>query len=322
MNNGSGVSPEEPTNTFVSLSARQQAHGFTLIELLVVMAIIAVLIGLLIPAVQRVREAANRAACTNNLKNCGLAAHNFESAHRRFPPGAVIGPFRDANVTTRAVHGCWPFLLPYLEQEALHHNYRWDVSWSATENQPVVTTQLPILQCPSADRNRLGAGLTKTDGLGACTDYAPVKEVSDVLADQDLIDPVANYQGAMDTNYMARLSDFKDGTSNTLLMAEVAGRPTRWRVGREVRDLFTLGGPWAASSNLLPIWGSSADGTALLGHCAVNCTNYENIYSFHSGGANVVFVDGSVRFLKATLDIRIVAKLVTRAGGEIVPPID
>src|SRR5262249_31809037 len=128
----------KPPRTLREMAPR----AFTLIELLVVIAIIAVLIGLLLPAVQKVREAANRTACTNNLKNGGLALHQFESAQGRFPPGAVIGPFLPAGVTTRATHGCWPFLLPYLEQQALYNQYRWDLNWIDPVNQPVVTTQL------------------------------------------------------------------------------------------------------------------------------------------------------------------------------------
>ena len=106
--------------------------------LLVAIAIIAVLIALLVPAVQGVREAAARQYCQNNLKQLGLACHNFASDHRWLPPGAVIGPFLDAHVTTTAQHGVFPFLLPYLEQQQLGNQYRWDVSYNAPANQPTV----------------------------------------------------------------------------------------------------------------------------------------------------------------------------------------
>src|SRR5438128_2545572 len=105
---------------------RRRSSGFTLMELLVVIAIIAVLIGLLLPAVQKVREAANRIQCGSNLKNVGLALHNFENTHGRFPPGGVVGPFPPAGVPNTTTHGWGPFLLPYLEQQPLADQYRWD----------------------------------------------------------------------------------------------------------------------------------------------------------------------------------------------------
>src|SRR5579871_6491195 len=274
---------------------RFATRAFTLIELLVVMAIIGVLIALLLPAVQKVREAANRAQCTNNFKNAALAMHHFECAHGCFPPSTVIGPFLPLGITARgATHGCWPFLLPYLEQEALFRQYQWNVNWSDPANRAVVMTPLKVLQCPSAAPNRLASGLFPGDGLGACTDYVPVKQVNSQLADNGLIDKVGDYRGALDANHMVPLSDIMDGTSNTLLIAEEAGLPSRWQRGEENADLFTPGGPWASAANVLQVWGSSADGATVSGPCALNCTNYTNIYSFHPGGANAAFADGSV----------------------------
>src|SRR5262249_15118976 len=98
-------------------------RGFTLVELLVVIAIIAVLIGLLLPAVQKVREAANRIKCTNTLKQVGLALHQFHDENGGLPPGEVAGPFPRLGVMTTASHGSWTFLLPYLEQHLLFDMY-------------------------------------------------------------------------------------------------------------------------------------------------------------------------------------------------------
>ena len=292
--------------------------AFTLVELLVVIAIVAVLIGLLLPAVQKVREAANRIKCTNNLKQIGLALHNFENARGKFPPGAVIGPFPEAGVTTSAQHGVFPFLLPYLEQQ--QNQYRWDVSYNAPANQPTVATQLRILQCPSAEPDRLVTeaefpGAWSGGRTAACSDYNGIRGMDRMLADGGWIDPVGNYEGALTQNRMVRFADITDGTSNTILMAEAAGRPKLWRAGRLV-DGVSDGAAWAAPG-LLHGRGSAPDGIVQPGHCAINCTNQREVYSFHPGGANVLMADGSVCFLKESIDIRVFAGLVTRAGGEV-----
>jgi prepilin-type N-terminal cleavage/methylation domain-containing protein/prepilin-type processing-associated H-X9-DG protein len=308
-------------------------HGFTLVELLAVIAIIAVLIALLLPAVQKVREAANRMACANNLKNLGLALHHYENTHSRFPPGGVDRPFPEAGVTTRTTHGWGTFILPFIEQESLASRYDWDKSHSALENQPVAETQLRIFQCPSAaEQDRfMTFGTWAANGTrGACTDYAAVLGVSPELADMGLIDRVGLYEGVMPFNRMVRHSEITDGTSNTILVTECAGRPRHWRVGRNgpepTQEHHVGGGPWTGWTNGLEIQGSPFDGGSLVvtqtkgapGPCALNCTNQWEVYSFHPGGANAVFADGSLHFLKADMSIRVLASLATRAGGEVV----
>jgi prepilin-type processing-associated H-X9-DG protein len=121
---------------------------------------------------------------------------------------------------------------------------------------------------------------------------------------------------------MTRLAAITDGTSNTILLTEDAGRPRQWRAGKPGSDQTVLGGPWAGFNTGVMLQGSSHDGATRPGQCAINCTNDREVFSFHPGGANAVFADGSAHFLKADMSIRILAALVTRAGGEVVSASD
>jgi len=313
-------------------------RGFTLIEILVVIAIIGILIGLLLPAVQKVRDAANRMNCSNNLKQIGLALQNYEGVHGHFPPGAE-GPLNPNFPQYAGLkhHALGSHLLPYLEQSSLAAQYSRDVSWFDPPNQAVVNTPLRVWQCPSAEANRIQQGPLPTvapppstpfAGTAACGDYAGMGYVDAALELTGLIDPAngerdeqKHQDGAFAANRTRSVHEFPDGTSNTILVAECAGRPQLWRAGRKVPNAWLSGGPWA-SRNLLWTRGASSDGSAFYGPCAINCTNDRAVYSFHPGGANVVFADGHVRFLKASIDIRVFARLVTRAGGEVVSDSD
>ena len=304
--------------------------AFTLIELLVVIAIIGTLIALLLPAVQKVREAANRMKCTSNLHNLGLACHNFEQVHGHLPPGVARGSFATpkGNIPPGAVHGFAPFLLEFIERDDLARRYRWDVSYNDAANQPTVATHVRILQCPSAEPDRLVTeaefpGAWSGGRRGACSDYNGIWWMDVRLASQPygLIDDLGSnqsaYEGVLTENRMVRVSEITDGTSNTILMAEDTGRPKRWQAGQLIPGVYTNGAAWS-TNGLLQGQGSTPNGVTQPGPCAINCTNSREVYSFHPGGANVLMADGSVRFLRAGIDIRIFARLVTRAGGEIV----
>ena len=307
---------------------RSRRSAFTLIELLVVIAIIAILIGLLLPAVQKGREAANRMKCSNNLKQLGLAMHQHHDTHKVFPPGVVIAPATvPQGQVVQGAHGFGPFLLPFIELEPLARIYRWEKRSQGPENQPVATTHLKVFQCPTAASDRR---ITKVEdpqnysygGWGATTDYTGIKEIDARLVDLRLVDRANEYWGVLttsldNTDFLTRIGDIKDGTANTILLAESAGRPTLWRAGRPVPEVYAKNAAWVGGT-LIFGQGSTPDGATKLGRCAINCTNDHEVYSFHPGGANAVFADGSVRFLKASLDMRMFARLATRAGGEVV----
>jgi prepilin-type processing-associated H-X9-DG protein len=125
------------------------------------------------------------------------------------------------------------------------------------------------------------------------------------------------YQGVMRGNFLARIADILDGTSNTLVITEDAGRPQIWRVGRLVAGR-TSGAGWADRDNEFITHGFTSDGATDPGPCHTNCTNNNENYSFHIGGANGVFADGSVRFYSSSMSIRIMGRLITRAGRETV----
>jgi prepilin-type processing-associated H-X9-DG protein len=214
-------------------------------------------------------------------------------------------------------HGWGPFILPFIEEQPLFDRYHWDLKLSDPLNQEVVAHPLKIFHCPSAAPNRFyfGDPFASYGGKGVCGDYAPTWYVDPALTRGDS-------QGVLTPNCMTKLTDITDGASNTILLTEDAGRPRQWRAGRPGDDQTIDGGPWAGFWTGITLQGSTFDGTNRPGPCALNCTNERQVYSFHPGGANAVFGDGSVHFLKAGMSIRILAALVTRAGGENVSAAD
>ena len=310
---------------------RPLPRGFTLVELLVVIAIVAVLIGLLLPAVQKVRAAAARMQCSNNLKQLGLAMHNYNDTQGTLPPAFINkGPYGNSGFSF--THGWAPFILPFIEQQQLYNLYRWDYPVYTPVNQPVVATHLKLFECPSTPQQHryMTFNVYQVFGTkGACGDYTITLGVNPVLAQLGSVGPAGDLRGALTTTPTpalglcpnpagTRLVNITDGTSNTLLLTEVAGRPRLWQVGQAGPDQVLEGGPWDHYKGPIILEGSTADGTQKPGPCALNCTNDGEVYSFHSGGANAAFADGSVHFLKAGLDIRVLARLATPAGGEVV----
>jgi prepilin-type N-terminal cleavage/methylation domain-containing protein/prepilin-type processing-associated H-X9-DG protein len=299
---------------------RFHRSGFTLIELLVVIAIIGVLIALLLPAVQKVREAASRASCQNNMKQIGLGMSNFEVAQGGFPPSRTTGMGAGAPYYPYQ-HSWSAALLPYIEQTNSFNLYSYRANWNDPVNYPAIRTYLKLFNCPSTpNQPRVDATIAATPSGG---DYHAVNAIKTFVGINcfglvHVTNPDdSRLVGAMRRDQITKVSAITDGTSNTILVAEDAGRPVFYNSFREVYNQNGIQGGWADPTGAFSIDGSYPNGT-IPGPCALNCTNDSEVYSFHSTGANVVFADGSVHFLKSSMDLCILAALTTRAGGEVV----
>jgi prepilin-type N-terminal cleavage/methylation domain-containing protein/prepilin-type processing-associated H-X9-DG protein len=317
---------------------RRLARAFTLIELLVVIAIIGVLVSLLLPAVQAAREAARRTQCLNNLKQIGLALHQFELVNGCFPSQST-GLFYDSPPSPPR-HG-WPaYVLSYLEQSSAFAGLNLQVHWYDGANSTIASVAIGTFVCPSADPGREGFEYTLYGSTsaprqmyrGATWDYGSDYGISSALQARLGMTSNAGIIGLGTRTARDRIDDgcraamVRDGLSNTLLVVEVANRPQFWRGQRLVSGSplsnsprnHVTGGVWASDLKGVVIDGFTADGSATPGPCGVNCANDNEIYSFHPAGSNVLMADGSTRLLKAGTPIGVVAALVTYKGGEVV----
>jgi len=308
----------------------RKRSGFTLIELLVVIAIIAILISLLLPAVQKVRDAAARMQCQNNLKQIGIALHNYEGTNGAFPSAYDLTA---TPPTLTGGHGWATRVLPYIEQENLFRLYDFKQNFNAAVNQNVVTQQVKTYECPaSIQRTRLYTDTLPANALfpgqQAVTwqawagDYTVTTGILGNTLNNCFTPPGGGDRGgALAANESTRISQITDGTSNTIAIGELAGRNQLWRGRTMVNASNPLSGAgWGDPLNG-ECWfaGSLADGTGSDGPCVINCTNDRgrNLYSFHTGGANVVMCDGSVRFLNQAIRNCNLAFMVTRGKGDI-----
>jgi len=328
----------------IRFDRRGYRNGFTLIELLVVIAIIAVLIGLLLPAVQKVREAANRTKCSNNLKQLSLACHTYHDTHGLFPPGAMVLPNGPSwqNLDWTANKGTWlVYTLPYMEQgnlfKAIPNLYvpHFD-SMGAAEQAGVLPTLLPYGRCPSDGFNSENPTSNYVGSMGPeCLDnfcnFEPYQQFCNMpqwgwttSADDGTTDNAGDIRGMFArAGAKIALRDVSDGTTNTLFIGETL--PSE-NIHMLVFHWYSTYGT-QLNSTIIPInypvdendqsWcGANSGGPQ---HSMTNNSVAWGFRSRHPQGANFAFVDGSIHFITQGIDYKTYQLLGCRNDGQAVP---
>jgi prepilin-type processing-associated H-X9-DG protein len=234
-------------------------------------------------------------------------------------PAAVTSNVHGDPINSTILVGWIPYILPYIEQRNLYEQYDFQVRFDDPINDSGVNqTRIGLLVCPSSPAQGLGVNNR------AITDYAAACGINRFLSPNPFLDPNPpsdpTFFGVLGQNASRKISEIADGTSNTVMVAEDAGRTQSWQMGTKMGPAANADPAWAdAPMTRLLIAGFNPVTNAQPGPCAVNRTNNGEVYSFHQGGANVLFADGSVHLLSANLDLNIMIALITRNGGEVIP---
>lgn len=353
--------------------SKKARRAFTLIELLVVIAIIAVLIGLLLPAVQKVREAAARMQCSNNLKQMGLAVLNYESTYSKLPTAGE--GTNNGNTTQFAndlingaappkgalMHSLFTYLLPYIEQANIYNQidlnqYYNAASASAPNHVAAFKNTIKTYICPSypyESKDSLGYGYVDY-GATVYTDIVVFAGQGGSTVAVGLRDKKLARQRGMLDNVPNAIGSITDGTSNTIMIGEDAARRENYITNTQYTDPATALGiavdqgtsfstrrfwRWAEQDTGYGVSGDPNKNTSQVGFKIINnnntspgtdgpsgcwastnnCGPNDEVFSFHTGGANVVFGDGHVQFITDSIDPVAMAIIVSRSGGEVVP---
>ncbi len=270
-------------------------YAFTLVELLVVIAIIGILVGLLLPAVQAAREAARRCACMNKIAQLGLAIHNQEFNAERLPSGVLnpTGPIRNEAI---GQHVSWCVqILPHMEQNSIYSNFDQAAGAYATVNAAARRQRIPAFLCPSSPNNYEKEEI-------AITNYAGCHH--------DVESPIdADNNGVLFLNSRLRFSQILDGSSQTIMLGEMLSRgdDLGWASGTSASLRNTGNFETPLKNNQRTSKVDELTGTLVVG----------GFGSFHTGGAQFAFADGSVHFLSQSIDKGIFSKLGNRADGEM-----
>jgi len=268
-------------------------EGFTLVELLVVIAIIGILVGLLLPAVQSAREAARRVSCMNNLVQVGLATHHYDFAYEHLPAGVLnpTGPIVNAPVEK---HVSWIVqILPFIEQRAIYRRFDFEAGTYAAANDELRKNAISTLLCPSFPQSH-----STEDDWGSCN-IAGCSHSTEAPIDTD-------NDGLLFLNSEITYGEILDGSSHTILAGEILASPTTlgWASGTRATLRNTSGFQQAANG---------LDGLSV----PTGSLEVGGFGSFHPGGANFIFADGSTRFIVERIDPEFFRQLGNRSDGEL-----